>query len=55
MPITAYSKTFKRELQVSQLEDLHSQFVEQLKLNPDFRLFVKDDVECPCHTRQLKA
>ena len=48
MPITAYSKTFKRELQVSQLEDLHSQFVEQLKLNPDFRLFVKDDVECPC-------
>ena len=48
MPITAYSKTFKRELQVDQLEDLHSKFLENLKLNKDFRLFVKDDIECPC-------
>lgn len=48
MPITAYSKTFKRELQVSQLQDLHSNFADKLNLNPDFRNFVKNDIECPC-------
>lgn len=48
MAITAYSRTFQREVQVSQLEDLHRIFANELKLNSDFRLFVSEDVECPC-------
>lgn len=48
MPTTAYSKTFNGEFQVAQLEDLHNKHAEELNLNPDFRAFVKMDVECPC-------
>lgn len=45
MPITAYSNTYKRELDVTQLESLFDQ-----RLNPtniSFQNFVKNDIECP--------
>lgn len=48
MPTTAYSKTFNGEFQVTQLEDLHNKYAKELNLHPDFRAFVKLDVECPC-------
>lgn len=48
MPITAFSKAFRRELDVKQLEDLHKEFLEEKNLEPNFRNFVESDVECPC-------
>lgn len=48
MPTTAYSKTFNGEFQVDQLENLHLEFKDSLKLIPDFREFIKSDVLCPC-------
>ena len=48
MPTTAYSKTFNGEFQVDQLENLHTKFKDHLKLDTDFRAFVKSDVLCPC-------
>ncbi|EPN4497214.1 hypothetical protein ACUCI8_003023 [Yersinia enterocolitica] len=45
MPITAYSQTFKRELDVTQLERLFMQSPHAAKGN--FRDFVRTDIECP--------
>ncbi|HEN3282346.1 TPA: hypothetical protein U5D21_004266 [Yersinia enterocolitica] len=45
MPITAYSQTFKRELDVTQLERLFMQSPHAAKGN--FRDFVRNDIECP--------
>ncbi len=45
MPITAYSRTFKRELDVTQLERLFIQFSHAATDN--FRDFVRKDIECP--------
>ncbi|MFW6511846.1 hypothetical protein [Acinetobacter baumannii] len=44
MAITAYSKSFKRELDVEQLKRL---FNDHLK-DKNFAEFVKIDIECPC-------
>lgn len=48
MAKTAYSKIFQGEYQVAQLQDLHRDQWECLGLEPDFRAFVRNDVECPC-------
>lgn len=45
MPITAYSKTYQRELDVSQLESLFDQ--SSLSAELSFRDFVITDIECP--------
>lgn len=45
MPITAYSKTFKRELDASQLESLFNE--HPISNEIAFRDFVKVDIECP--------
>ncbi|MGK0376796.1 MAG: hypothetical protein ACJA1Z_000600 [Patiriisocius sp.] len=43
MPITAFSKKFKRELDVTQLENLFKQSGTEVS----FQSFVKADIECP--------
>ncbi|MBU9854337.1 hypothetical protein [Rahnella bonaserana] len=45
MPITAYSKTFKRELDSTQLTRLFNEHEVGKKIS--FRDFVKEDIECP--------
>jgi hypothetical protein len=45
MPITAYSNTYKRELDVTQLESLFNESPHSLDVS--FQNFVKNDVECP--------
>ncbi|CAH6780656.1 conserved hypothetical protein [Vibrio chagasii] len=50
MPITAYSKTFERELDVLQLQNLFNQSTLSSKYS--FNDFVKVDIECPaCNTK----
>lgn len=44
MAITAYSKTFKRELDVEQLKRLCNNHLKE----KNFAEFVKIDIECPC-------
>lgn len=44
MSITAYSRTFKRELQVSQLRELFENSSQSI--SSEFRDFVRSDVEC---------
>lgn len=44
MAITAYSKKFKRELDVKQLLDLYQQLPDDI----DHSEFVRTDIECPC-------
>jgi hypothetical protein len=48
MAITAFSKTFNREVDVKQLHNLHQKFEKDLRLVPDFRKFVESDIECSC-------
>ncbi len=45
MPITAFSKTFHRELDVSQLKSLFKKSSRSGDIS--FRDFVKEDIECP--------
>ena len=45
MTITAYSKTFKRELDARQLKNLFDENNADSALS--FRDFVKADIECP--------
>lgn len=44
MAITAYSKKFKRELDVKQLLDLYQQLPEDINHSE----FIRTDIECPC-------
>lgn len=44
MAITAFSKKFKRELDVKQFQNLYQQFPNELDLSD----FTKTDIECPC-------
>ena len=44
MPITAYSKKFKSELDVEQFKNRYNDLIEK----PDLAQFVKDDIECSC-------
>ncbi|RJT32562.1 hypothetical protein, partial [Rahnella woolbedingensis] len=49
MPITAYSRTFKRELDATQLARLFNERLNEEEVS--FRDFVKRDIECPaCNT-----
>ncbi|MDX6016221.1 MULTISPECIES: hypothetical protein [Shewanella] len=45
MPITAYSNTYKRELDATQLESLFNESPHSLDVS--FQNFVKNDIECP--------
>lgn len=44
MAITAFSKRFKRELDVQQLQNLYQQLPDVIELSE----FIKVDIECPC-------
>lgn len=44
MAITAFSKMFKRELDVKQLQDLYQQLPSETNTSE----FIKIDIECPC-------
>lgn len=44
MPITAYSKKFKSELDVEQFKNRYNDLIEK----PSLAQFVKDDIECSC-------
>ena len=44
MAITAYSRSFKRELDVSQVKNLF----QKIQSDIDFSEFIKVDIECPC-------
>lgn len=44
MPITAYSKKIKSELDVEQFKNRYNDLIEK----PDLAQFVKDDIECSC-------
>lgn len=44
MPITAYSKKFKSELDVEQFKNRYNDLIEK----PDLAQFVQDDIECSC-------